>query len=268
MSQSIYWQSETHNPQTRIPLKRRLRTHLARGLRPLREFLGKVVKHPELSNVDAAARFKAWQLEGDYLEFGVFTGRTFVEAYHSIKSEERNRNRKEWRTKFYAFDSFQGLPKPKGVDVYYEQYAEGAYAATEHLFRSNLVRHKVNLDDVVIVAGFYSELLKPERQEQFENVNAAIVMIDCDLYSSARDALNFLTDKLMDGAIIIFADWYVFRANPQLGQQRAFREWLDLNPQFKASQYFSIQGYFTRAFNCIASFPSTASESQHPISST
>lgn len=221
---------------------------MARVLQPIRRLIGRVGLHDQPSHIDAAARFKAWQLEGDYLEFGVYTGQAFVEAYHTIKKAERTRHRTSWNTRFYAFDSFQGLPKPKGLDTYYDQYAEGAYAATETQFRSNLVKNNVDLEDVVIVPGYYSELMQPENQTRHADIQAAVVFFDCDLYESTQDALRFLTDKLMDGSILIFADWFLFQANPQLGQKRAFYEWLEANPQFEVSTFCSIPGVFYHSF--------------------
>lgn len=54
---------------------------------------------------------------------------------------------------------------------------------------------------------------------------AAIVNIDCDLYESARVVLRFIESLLTEGTVLIFDDWYTFRGNPNLGEQRAFREW-------------------------------------------
>ena len=50
---------------------------------------------------------EAWKVpEGDYLEFGVFEGMSFKHACHlSKRFNHKNMH-------FYAFDSFQGLPKP------------------------------------------------------------------------------------------------------------------------------------------------------------
>ena len=46
---------------------------------------------------------------GDYLEFGVWKGRSFARAYNIWKHLlNKNSNLKDMR--FYAFDSFEGLP--------------------------------------------------------------------------------------------------------------------------------------------------------------
>jgi len=60
------------------------------------------------------------------------------------------------------------------------------------------------------------------------------VWIDCDLYSSTRTVLDFITPYLQYGTLLLFDDWFAFLADPNAGQQRAFREWLEKNPQLRA----------------------------------
>jgi hypothetical protein len=62
-------------------------------------------------------------------------------------------------------------------------------------------------------------------------------MVDCDLYESTVAVLDFITDYLQDGSILIFDAWFCFRANPNRGEHRAFQEWLKKNPQITARQY-------------------------------
>src|SRR5437763_11463578 len=49
------------------------------------------------------------KVEGDYLEFGVFRGNSFIKAWNSARLTGRR------RVRFYAFDSFEGLPDPTGT---------------------------------------------------------------------------------------------------------------------------------------------------------
>lgn len=51
------------------------------------------------------------KLKGDYLEFGVQTGDSFMTAFHFAKQLDLKQMR------FYAFDSFEGLPEITGVDA-------------------------------------------------------------------------------------------------------------------------------------------------------
>src|SRR5438477_8242723 len=61
--------------------------------------------------MDLGVRFvKENGIPGAYLEFGVFRGSTFAQAYHSFR-------RRGLRVPMYAFDSFQGLPAVQGIDA-------------------------------------------------------------------------------------------------------------------------------------------------------
>jgi hypothetical protein len=53
---------------------------------------------------------------------------------------------------------------------------------------------------------------------------AAIVYIDCDLYSSARLVLDFLSRYLVNGSIVCFDDFYCYKRSPDQGEQRALSE--------------------------------------------
>jgi O-methyltransferase len=65
-------------------------------------------------------------------------------------------------------------------------------------------------------------------------------MIDCDMYSSTKDALNFCTKLIKDEAIIFFDGWNRFNlAEKNLGEKKAFTEFLNENPQFKAEEFGS-----------------------------
>ncbi|OCR92398.1 hypothetical protein [Campylobacter fetus] len=59
-----------------------------------------------------------------------------------------------------------------------------------------------------------------------ENVKASLIYIDCDLYTSSKTVLDFIaqSDLLQDGTIIAFDDWDLYRANPNKGQRKAFKE--------------------------------------------
>ena len=59
---------------------------------------------------------------------------------------------------------------------------------------------------------------------------ASIVMVDCDLYSSTKSVLDFITSLVVEGSIIIFDDWFAFKGNPNRGEQLACSEWLEANP--------------------------------------
>jgi len=93
------------------------------------------------------------------------------------------------------------------------------------------------MDHVIVVSGFYEKTLNEETIKKYSLKNAAIVMVDCDLYSSTRIVLNFIKDLIVEGSIIIFDNWFNFKANPNKGEQAACGEWLKENPEIKLIPY-------------------------------
>ncbi|HEA65402.1 MAG TPA: hypothetical protein ENI07_01060 [Desulfobacterales bacterium] len=68
-------------------------------------------------------------------------------------------------------------------------------------------------------------------------------MIDCDMYLSAKEALNFCVPLIQDRAIFFFDDWNVLRlADRNLGEKRAFDEFLAANPHLTAKEFSSYNG--------------------------
>lgn len=200
----------------------------------------------------------AQYVPGDYLEFGVFRGASFITAYHAITHAVRDWSSleraqmaysdseraadaflrvKKSEVRFFAFDSFDGLPEPAGMDKLSARFSKGRYDCTEAEFRQILAKHGVNLGDVIIVPGFFEKTLTNETKSKHNLTSASIVMIDCDLYASTKIVLDFITDLIVEGTVLIFDDWFDFKANPNLGEQRACREWLRKNRQFSLTPF-------------------------------
>jgi len=176
------------------------------------------------------------KIPGDYLEFGVFQGTTFIHAYKQMSPHFRD-------MKFIAFDSFEGLPAPEGIDAandYSSHFYEGQFSCTEQEFVKNLKRHRVDMEKVRIVGGWFDKTLLPEKAKEYGVNKIAVVWIDCDLYESTVPALRFITTHLTTGSVVIFDDWRCFRNHPEFGEQRACREWLRANPAIRMQELFSF----------------------------
>ena len=196
----------------------------------LQQLLGYTPQEAALSD---AMDFAKWsELDGDYLEFGVYEGRRLASAFHFA----RRNGLKAMR--FHAFDSFQGLPAPTGVDAEgFKQFDQGEYAADVQRFRDNILKSGVDLEKVSVVPGWFSDTLTDDTKKKIGVQSAAVVWVDCDLYESTVPVLEFITDCVRDGTVIIFDDWFCFRGDPGRGEQRAFSEWLDRNPDISASEF-------------------------------
>lgn len=166
------------------------------------------------------------QVPGDYCEFGVWEGNTFAYAYKWLSGQLPD-------LRYWAFDSFAGLPELEGIDItddgYSSNFAKAQYACGEERFRQNLRDRGVDLAHVQVVKGWFDQTLAPDadgpRPEQ-----VSLAWIDCDLYQSTVPVLAFLTHRLSPGSVLLFDDWRCFRNLPEYGQQRAVGEWLAANP--------------------------------------
>jgi len=176
------------------------------------------------------------QIPGDYLEFGVFQGTTFIYAYSQMSLYFRS-------MKFIAFDSFEGLPIPKGIDAvngYSSNFNKAEFLCTEDEFVKKLVESKVDLQRIVTVKGWFNNTLILKNAKNYGLEKIAVAWIDCDLYESTVPVLKFITPYLSIGSVIIFDDWRCFRNHPDYGEQRACREWLDANPNITLNELFSF----------------------------
>jgi hypothetical protein len=95
----------------------------------------------------------------------------------------------------------------------------------------------VDLSRVKLVPGWYDKTLNDKTKRELQIKKAAVVWVDCDLYESTVPVLDFITDYVQSGTIILFDDWYCFKADPNRGECRAFNEWLARNPTIRAFEY-------------------------------
>lgn len=151
------------------------------------------------------------RIAGDYVEFGVYKGATFVEAWGAAEEMGLDEMR------FVACDSFQGLPTDGGP------FRAGQFASPRAEFDATLRANRVPPGRVRVIEGFFTpEMPLPDQ--------VAVAWIDCDLYESAVPVLDALTDRLVDGAVLAFDDWFTHRGRPDQGEQKACAEWLERNP--------------------------------------
>jgi hypothetical protein len=158
------------------------------------------------------------QVVGDYFEFGLWAGESFAMAH-------RMRRRHHFdRMMLFGFDSFEGLPE---IDDYRNNvWSKGDYACSEAEVRRILRRAGLRDDSYVLIKGYYEKSLNDDMHKALGARQAAIVYIDCDLYSSAKLVLNFIERYLVEGSIVCFDDYYCYKGCPHQGEQRALGEFL------------------------------------------
>jgi hypothetical protein len=160
-------------------------------------------------------------IEGYYFEFGCHEANTMRMAWRHF------RHLFGWT--FVAFDSFEGLPAPAPEDRS-EIFTAGNLATDEAAFVGLCRSAGMPAERLLTVKGFYDSSLTPALRDRLLPRKAAVIYVDCDLYSSTVTVLEFIEPFLQEGTIIVFDDWNCFRANPNKGERRAWREFLGARP--------------------------------------
>ncbi len=175
--------------------------------------------------------------EGDYYEFGVFRGFTFLSAQRACGELGLERIR------LYGFDSFDGLPEVEGIDRTNNQFFEGQFACSKDEVVRNLTEHGIDWSRATLIEGFFSDSLTEGLKEELPLREVGVAFIDCDLYSSTVEVLAWLESLLADGSILLFDDWYSFGVSPDLGQQKAFAEFLESHGEWVAEPFIEFEDH-------------------------
>lgn len=140
------------------------------------------------------------EIDGLILEFGVYKGETI--NYISSKTEKM----------VYGFDSFEGLP---------ERWRDGYLA--NHFSVDELPKVNAN---VQLIKGWFNASLPAFIKNK--NENAALLHIDCDLYSSTQDVFRTLEKNIVKGTVIVFDEFFNY-PGWQNGEFKAFSQYVEQN---------------------------------------
>lgn len=193
------------------------------------------------ADIDAAWNFKReffWNafkaldfngIDGDYAEFGSYSGMTFRLAFDQIRRREIKRH-------MWAFDSFQGLPEPASPLDIHPRWKKGAMAMGVEVFQRVCNSHGIPRDCYTVVQGLYEETLAKMRDDA-PPTNIAIAYLDCDMYSSTKTVLEFLVPRLKHGMIIAFDDYFCWSPKLISGERKAFLDVFAGNEKWNFVQY-------------------------------
>lgn len=159
------------------------------------------------------------KLDGLWLEFGVFTGRSIEQFSRKAPNN------------IYGFDCFEGLPEywdennPKGCYGLGGNIPPGYIVGENHsMFNTSLPTNwKPWPENVKLIKGYFEDTL-PLFLKKFSG-DVAFVHIDGDLYSSAKTVLENLKPRFKKGSIILFdeiVDYDSYREH----EIKAFAEFL------------------------------------------
>ena len=132
-------------------------------------------------------------LSGDIIEVGAWRGGTG--ALMAMRSKLEG-----LEAITYLCDTFEGVVKAGSEDPSYRggEHADADRAMVERLVES------LHLDDIEILAGVFPEetahLISPDRRFR-------LCHIDVDVYRSARDAFEWVWERIVPGGVVVFDDY-------------------------------------------------------------
>ena len=134
------------------------------------------------------------ETEGDYCEFGCFTGASLS---HSL----RITSGKEFFLKktFYGFDSFQGFPE-ETHKVYKSKDFSADYNEVKKIETNSKGRCR-------IIKGFFQDSLNDNVVKEKIN-KISIAFIDCDLALSSIPVFSFIKNRMVNGSFIVIDDYF------------------------------------------------------------
>jgi hypothetical protein len=141
-------------------------------------------------------------VDGLVLEFGVFSGRTINHIAELLPGK-----------KVYGFDSFQGLP-----EKWRDGFEKGAFS------RRDVPSVRENIE---LVVGWFDRTL-PTFCDLHRDKKAALLHIDCVLYSATQIILQNLRSHIVPGTIIVFDEYFNYPGWKQ-HEFRAFKEFVRAN---------------------------------------
>lgn len=144
---------------------------------------------------------------GDVAEFGVFRGHTALALHAWLERSHADK-------RLFLFDSFEGLPaSAHPLDRHWRARDLGSdVQGVKRLFQGS--------PRVEIVPGFFADSLP-----QHPSLRFCFCHVDCDLYASTMECLEYLYPRLSPGGAVVFDD-YGFRRCA--GVREAVREFASL----------------------------------------
>jgi len=135
-------------------------------------------------------------LDGDVVECGAWNGGALAVMAKACTNPSR---------RFWAFDSFEGLPMPTNRDGKREQrnYFEGYCTGREDNVRRVMGLLDVPLDKIQIMPGWFEETLP-----RAEVGPIAVLHVDADWYEGVKLVLETFYGSVVPGGFIVLDDYW------------------------------------------------------------
>ena len=163
-------------------------------------------------------------LPGDYCEFGVFTGSSFVCA---MRAHQKLENRGSINTTFYGFDSFTGFGNITEEDKHWF-YLNDIFTINKKKVLK-FIKKRAKKTKFKIIEGYFENTIENISCKDLGINELRIVFIDCDMKQPAKLSLNFVKNGLQQGTIIILDDFFSYKGSKERGVAGAFYEFCNQN---------------------------------------
>jgi hypothetical protein len=167
---------------------------------------------------------------GDYLEFGVSRGTSIAAAARAFRELGLH------HVRLIGFDSFEGMPDESTG----QGWTPGQYKSTLGATKRYIASNGVDMDRVVLVKGWFNDTLNDKTRQDIAVKKASVIMVDCDIYTASKQALDFALPYVADRAIVLFDDWGGAERRGIVGQKEVWDEFKTEHPEFKV---MPLEGY-------------------------
>jgi hypothetical protein len=153
---------------------------------------------------------------GDYLEFGMYEGTSFIGAFEAYRSTRLPTTPKR---AFHGFDSFEGFKYFSESDTH-PFFREGDFKSSYAKTMRRIERHVRNRAEWSITPGYVEETIGGTRLQDRGIEAVAVAFIDVDLGAPG----------LSPGSIILLDDFFAYRGSERKGVAHAFKEFREAHP--------------------------------------
>jgi len=139
-------------------------------------------------------------VSGDVAECGVFRGATFVPMALYLKQHGAKKM-------LYGFDSFEGFDEAVNIDVQLGGQADedkrvAGFSDTSYEGLVLKLRRLGVASTAQLVKGYFCQTLPGHQDRRF-----SFVHLDCDIYQSYKDCLEFFYPRLEKGGVILLDEY-------------------------------------------------------------
>tara|TARA_B100001989_G_scaffold252999_1_gene237415 strand:+ start:1226 stop:1873 length:648 start_codon:yes stop_codon:yes gene_type:complete len=205
------------------------------------KFLSFLIRNVSGDIYDNSSKFyqinKIWhnikldQITGDYIEFGIYKGKSI---YHSFKVAKKLDIQKN--ILFWGLDSFEGFPV-ENHNFYKNDNFKTSYTKTKNQFKK--------FKEIKVIKGFFKESLRTQELVNIKNISFAF--IDCDIFESTIDIFDYLKPRLTNGSFIMIDDYTSIDSNGN-SIAKSFKASFKIDDEIFIFGYYS-NGIIFRYFN-------------------